>query len=94
MSSSRKRPMVFQSQLEKAKSKEFIYNKLGKSMKTLTIKFEKLKSGKQVGYMAVVKELGNSIIMADSLAELFDQLPVMIESCEKNQIGIFAKTAR
>lgn len=61
-------------------------------MKTLTIKFERLESGKQKGYVATIKELGDSMVMADSLAEIFDQLPAVIDSCEKNQIGLFAKT--
>lgn len=89
MSSLKKIVGASQSQLITGKLKGSIYKKLEKSMKTLPIKFEKLKNGKQIGYMAVVKELGNSMIMADSLAELFEQLPIMIESCEKNQIGIF-----
>ncbi len=59
-------------------------------MKTLTIKFEKLQSGKQTGYMAVIKELGDSMIMADSMAEIFEQLPMVIAACEKNKIGLFA----
>ena len=91
MSSSKSRKGQSLSQPQKAKLNGFIYKKLEKSMKkTLTIKFEKLKSGKQTGYMAVIKELGDSMIMADTMAEVFEQLPVVIAACEKNKIGLFA----
>ncbi len=59
-------------------------------MKTLTIKIEKLKDGKQIGYCATIKELNNSMIMADKISEIFDLIPDVIETCVEGDIGIFS----
>ena len=49
-------------------------------MLKLTITIENLSEGKKRGYAAVIKELGNSVIMADSIDEIFKLLPDLIES--------------
>jgi len=48
------------------------------SLNNLSIKIERLKDGKETGYCAQIKEL-NSVIMADSLKEIFELIPTMIE---------------
>lgn len=48
------------------------------SLNSLSIKIEKLLSGKQKGYYAKIKEL-NSEVMADSIEEIFALIPVLIE---------------
>ena len=63
-----------------------------KSMpKKLTIIIENLSEGSKKGYAATVKELGDSVIMADSLKEIFELLPDLIKTAQKNNIGIFKK---
>lgn len=78
----------------RAALKGSIYKKLEKSMKTLTIRFGKLADGKQRGYMVVILELGESVVMADSMEEVFQQLPEVIAECERNGIGIFGSINR
>jgi len=60
-------------------------------IKNLTIKIRNISEGKEIGFCATVKELGNSIVMADSIEEIFDLMPDLIDSSQKNNIGIFKK---
>ena len=60
-------------------------------IKKLTITIENLSKGKEKGFCATFKELGNSVIMADSIKEIFDLIPELINSAKKNEIGIFKK---
>lgn len=48
------------------------------SLNNLSIKIEKLKSGKQKGYYAEIKEL-NSSVMADSIEEIFKLIPILVK---------------
>ncbi len=59
--------------------------------KKLTITIENISEGKEKGFCATFRELGNSIIMADSLEEIFDLIPDLIKSAKRNNIGVFKK---
>ncbi len=58
-------------------------------MSYLTIKIEDISEGKQKAFKAVIPELNNSIICADSIAEIFELVPEVMKSSKKNKIGIF-----
>ena len=58
-------------------------------MSYLTIKIEELKDGKKKRFKAVIPELGNSIILADTVGEIFKLIPDVLEVSEKYNIGIF-----
>ena len=60
-------------------------------MKKITILIQELKSGKQKGYKATIKELNNSKIYADTIPELFDLMPDLLEVCAEKKIGLFKK---
>lgn len=60
-------------------------------IKKLTIIIEDLSEGKEKGYCATVKELGNSVIMADSIGEIFELIPPLLDSAKRNNIGKFKK---
>lgn len=60
----------------------------------LTIKIKKLTDGKEIGFCATIKELGNSIVMADTMDEILGLIPDLIDSCKRNNIGVFKKTPR
>lgn len=59
--------------------------------KKLTITIENISEGKEKGFCATFKELGNSIIMADSIEEIFGLIPDLIKSAKRNNIGVFKK---
>ena len=59
--------------------------------KKITITIENISEGKEKGFCATFKELGNSMIMADSIEEIFGLIPDLIKSAKRNNIGIFKK---
>ena len=59
------------------------------NMISLTIKIEDISEGKEKGFKAVIPELGNSIIMADTIPEIFKLIPDVIDVSKKYNIGIF-----
>lgn len=63
-------------------------------MNTLTIKIRDISGGKQKAYKAVISELNNSVIYADTIAEIFTLIPEVIEVAEKDHIGIYSKELR
>jgi hypothetical protein len=55
------------------------------------LKLPILRDGKNIGYAATIKELGNSVIMADTMEEIFGLIPGIIETCKSGDIEIFSK---
>jgi len=60
-------------------------------MMHLTIKISDISDGKGDAFKAVIPELNNSIIYADTMGEIFKLLPVALKSAKKNNIGMFKR---
>ena len=58
-------------------------------MKKLTITIKDISEGKGKAFMAVIRELNDSIAMGDNLKELFEGIEFTIDTAIKDGIGIF-----
>ena len=57
-------------------------------MKNFTVKIEEISAGKNSkGYVATIKELGGSKVMADSMEEICELLPDFIKFCLKEKVA-------
>jgi len=63
-------------------------------MNFLTIKIEDISEGKQKAFKAVIPELNNSTVCADSIGEIFELVPEAIKTSKKHHIGIFARKTK
>lgn len=61
-------------------------------MQNLTIKITEIRDGKEKGFRAVVKELGDSIVYGDTIGDIFKVMPEVIKSAKQHKIGIFGKS--
>ena len=59
----------------------------------LTIKIKDISEGKQEAFWATIPELSTQM-GADSIDEIFELLPTIIEIAKKNKKGIFASPDR
>lgn len=63
------------------------------NIQSLTIKIVDISSGKGEAFKATIPELGNSIICADSMAEIFKLVPEVIKDAKKYKFGPFKNAA-
>jgi|WetSurMetagenome_2_1015567.scaffolds.fasta_scaffold65420_5 hypothetical protein len=61
------------------------------NFQSLTIKITDISDGKGEAFKAVIPEYGNSIILADTLSEIFELVPEVLKEAKKYKFGPYKK---